>query len=417
MTMSVDLPECPSKPDVDPDAGHETRTYEFKLITPMMGGGVEPGKPDPVTPIRGTSIRGQLRFWWRATVGARYETAEELAAQEGEVWGAMEEPSPVEIHVKTQGEPGDRKRNDGRFYGFDNGPESYALFPLRQESHPLIKEGFEFNLEVRWPEDVGIGEDVQTALEAWANFGGIGARTRRGLGAVYCPELAFEEPEKVSEWLGEHNLLEFGEGGRSWSVLSTNHWFKHAGMNDALTAWSDVLSVMKEFRHGKGTGRNPSGKFPGRSHWPEPETIRKVMSQRDSGHGSHPPFDKHPEGFPRAAFGLPIIFHFNDGEDPDDSKLLPVVDGEKRTRMASPLILRPMKFSSGGTAAWMAWLDAPTPDRLKLDWEGRDREFGQDHLENESFTKYPKSPMHESSALEAIQCFASKREYQELVVE
>ena len=36
--------------------------YRIKLLTPLFGGGVEAGKPDPTLPIRGTSIRGQLQF-------------------------------------------------------------------------------------------------------------------------------------------------------------------------------------------------------------------------------------------------------------------------------------------------------------------------------------------------------------------
>ena len=48
----------------------QERTY--KLITPLYGGGVEAGKTDSVTPIRGTEIRGQLRFWWRAMRGGQF---------------------------------------------------------------------------------------------------------------------------------------------------------------------------------------------------------------------------------------------------------------------------------------------------------------------------------------------------------
>src|SRR5215213_3096694 len=46
----------------------ETRTYGF--LTYVMGGGVRIREhqklSDPVTPVRSASIRGQLRFWWRA---------------------------------------------------------------------------------------------------------------------------------------------------------------------------------------------------------------------------------------------------------------------------------------------------------------------------------------------------------------
>ncbi len=56
--------------------------YDVLLATTMFGGGVDAGSQDvatndPVTPIRGTEIRGQLRFWWRATRGRRCLTSAE----------------------------------------------------------------------------------------------------------------------------------------------------------------------------------------------------------------------------------------------------------------------------------------------------------------------------------------------------
>nr|WP_235283788.1 MULTISPECIES: type III-B CRISPR module RAMP protein Cmr1 [Thermus] len=47
------------------------RTY--RLLTPLFGGGVEPRLADPVTVVRGTEVRGQLRFWWRAVRGWQAE--------------------------------------------------------------------------------------------------------------------------------------------------------------------------------------------------------------------------------------------------------------------------------------------------------------------------------------------------------
>ena len=44
-----------------------TQTRSYKLITPLFGGGVEAGKNDENIPVNGKCIRGQLRFWWRAT--------------------------------------------------------------------------------------------------------------------------------------------------------------------------------------------------------------------------------------------------------------------------------------------------------------------------------------------------------------
>ena len=59
-------------------------------------------------------------------------------------------------------------------------------------------------------------------------------------------------------------------------------------------------------------------------------------------------------GFPRAAFGLPIIFHFKDYSDPEDNTLNVVgseADGKNtELRLASPLIVKPWAIASANQA-------------------------------------------------------------------
>ena len=72
-------------------------TFEIELITPIFGGGVSTRVNDPDFPIRPTSIRGQLQFWWRATVGAECETLRELRKKQTEPT-----PAPVPRIVKPR---------------------------------------------------------------------------------------------------------------------------------------------------------------------------------------------------------------------------------------------------------------------------------------------------------------------------
>src|SRR6266480_7976607 len=65
-----------------------TQVREYKLITPLFGGGVEKSEADPVTIIRGTEIRGQLRFWWRACRAGNYTNVKDLKEAEDKIWGA-----------------------------------------------------------------------------------------------------------------------------------------------------------------------------------------------------------------------------------------------------------------------------------------------------------------------------------------
>src|SRR4051794_33810571 len=92
------IPDCPAAaPDVKPPG--EEQLYRIELMTPLFGGGVEPGENDPTMPVRATSIRGQLQFWWRATRGAACANLEEMRQRHRAVWGATEKVSPVKVHV------------------------------------------------------------------------------------------------------------------------------------------------------------------------------------------------------------------------------------------------------------------------------------------------------------------------------
>lgn len=45
----------------------DAMTLTCRFVSPVFGGGAEPKKVDERSPVRASSIRGQLRFWWRAT--------------------------------------------------------------------------------------------------------------------------------------------------------------------------------------------------------------------------------------------------------------------------------------------------------------------------------------------------------------
>ena len=100
--ISDDFPPCPTRPanaKAYPDDSYETLELDIQVVTPMFGGGVEAGVPDPVTLIRPLSIRGHLRFWWRATRGAAFTTTKELKQRETEIFGNTEHPSAITVRV------------------------------------------------------------------------------------------------------------------------------------------------------------------------------------------------------------------------------------------------------------------------------------------------------------------------------
>ncbi len=364
--MPREIPNCPKQPKPNVEAG---RPYEIELITPMFGGGVEPRVNDPSFPIRPTAIRGQLQFWWRATVGAQYATLAELRAAQSAVWGSAEQSSRVQVLVENV-RVGDSKpcalltrdHNPSHRIGlwrtswlppFD-APHSalpYALFPFQGErpksettlpSPPAacIRKA-NFQLSIRCPEE--LWPKVEPAVWAWTTFGGLGGRSRRGAGAIQCKQLAPRDRMHLAEQLKAFAPLQ--SSLREWPTIA--EWVllgpqRRGG--DPVGVWDSLIGLLRDFRQGAGFARNPGQQTrrPGRSRYPEPETIRRVTGQRSSQHArlTHVPDD----AFPRAELGLPIVFHFRgQGEPSPDTILYPAIgaDGTRRERMASPLILKP----------------------------------------------------------------------------
>jgi len=333
------LPQAPTRPnDADAWQRYTTLEYKLKVVTPIMGGGAEAGQPEKGFAVRPSAIRGHLRFWWRRMYG-RAGTTEEVRNSENAIFGSTEAPSKLVIEVI--GAPATAMRNEGDGFGFGrSSPEGYAFFPAQANraqgtpSKPLTKEGFDFSVRLRLPAvapQEQIQEQitqVQNAFFAWVYFGGVGARTRRGMGSLEVISAGqFPTMQKIME------LMELAE----IVIMTTNQ-----ASQNALQAWRQSLDVYKGFRQQRRLGQERNR--PGRSFWPEPETIRDLTGRRGRGHQPLPG----QRGFPRAVLGLPIVFHFINRErgedDPGATTLSPVRQDGKEGRMASPVITKAIKI-------------------------------------------------------------------------
>lgn len=267
--------------------GHEeadTHVFDCTLVTPMYGGGVKAGEVDTTMPIRATAIRGQLRHWWRLLnrkdAHGKVRPSKELFAAERAIWGGLGDEktlakSKVVVHVDAPTAGHDNLQpaatypvRDGRLRGpeFGNLP-GYVLFPAQGKSERgqvseqpklLLKEGMNFKLTVHLNSALTTmqREQVREALRWWATFGGIGARTRRGCGAVIVKA---KEPRNPLI-----SITPTEAASRGWSLVLGN------SCGDALVAWKQVTDALKTFRQGKGIGRNKGNEAnrPGRSLWP-----------------------------------------------------------------------------------------------------------------------------------------------------
>jgi len=138
-------------------------------------GGADPQKPE----LRAASIRGAMRFWFRAMAGAVTDDPREVYKLESEVFGNTEKKSKVVVRVIRQFQIKEFSKC------FERKLVNYIGYGLYGMSgHPdkksLINEA-KFEIKYPYPEF-----KFPIAYSLWfiQNIGGFGARSRKGFGSV-----------------------------------------------------------------------------------------------------------------------------------------------------------------------------------------------------------------------------------------
>lgn len=354
----IDVPEISTIKDHTINS--DWHSLSCQLVTPMYGGGVQSHTVDRNMPIRVSGIRGQLRFWWRLLAKHKPNfladnianpSPEQIRTAEFALWGGMGDDGQAskvflringfkKLQVEAWAEY--ERHHAGGYRSIPTTKEwaraPYALFPAQgkkpglpdsEAPHELARPGLTWELQFKF--DARATEEQQQqvvdTLRWWANFGGVGARTRRGLGSVQVTK-----SDDFSEIMQPLTVDEITTAGCQLAITDSS-------TTNATSAWTYSIDKMQKFRQGVGMGRNPGSQTnrPGRSRWPEPDAIRRLTGQHlRTPEKNHAP--EHPAGniFPRAMFGLPIIFHFVGVGEPQDTTL----NLSGLERMSSPVILR-----------------------------------------------------------------------------
>jgi CRISPR-associated protein Cmr1 len=376
---------------------------QLEVVTPILGGSHQTRAIDDVDVVRAPSVRGHLRFWWRALYASQCSSAKELYEREGALWGRAATDdggrSAAEIRVSVQ-RAGGTDNSEIRLYrgqGQQATPGAYALWPARAETRtntptaPRRQPGTQFQLTLKVAGTEKDEAEVRNALRAWILFGGYGGRTRRGLGSL-------KVIGDVNGWLPTAATREaltslFGldifaaPAGTPCDVP----WFGgaaiHVGRADrnAQTAWTTALDWLKEFRQGTtdhqqlGRAREPgTGKAqpnrPSISNWPEADKIRRIKNKTRA----HAPRHNSTAAWPRAGFGLPIIGQFQTQDrngqrfdsrnpqkggydEPGPFELRWRAGNVEHDRLASPLIVKALPLADGTFTPCALWLNRAHP--------------------------------------------------------
>lgn len=180
----------------------QTINASFEIVTPMFIGGAQFG----LVELRPPSIKGALRFWWRAMQwgGCLQATGQNESAalrllhqQEAVLFGAAAKADTRQgqglffIKLKLRDESSlqqtwpSQNINDGAGY------LGYGLVATNKQPHRQAINPCVFDLTLVLKEGISPLQvlQLQHALQLWGLLGGLGARARRGFGSVNLVDL------------------------------------------------------------------------------------------------------------------------------------------------------------------------------------------------------------------------------------
>ncbi len=229
------------------------KEYRIEVVTPMFLGGADGASAE----LRTQSIKGMLRFWWRALHPGL--SGEELFEKEGKIFGSTEgdkhqkaafsfyideEKSSIKTKKKLDGGKTFKIKHRNITAGIYH-YLSVGLFDLKKRMYirEHITPGSVFMLKFIF-ENETIKNEVEDALKALITFGGLGAKSRNGFGSLYSKDLPVimigdRRNSKVSDYSAfseKSNLYRFQE---------------HASWNNAL---SEIGLIYRNMRLSKKIG-------------------------------------------------------------------------------------------------------------------------------------------------------------------
>lgn len=156
-------------------------TFECEIITPMFLAGADGKTPE----LRPPSIKGMMRFWWRAIKGE--DNIEKLGIEEGNLFGSSDEKiGKAKFLVRiiannlTTGEfsPVPHRTNKFKFKGFNIGQKFSVLLAGKDNI-----------------------TNFKTIYELAMLLGGFGKRSRRGFGSIHCENWDFTDDNGLIQFI------------------------------------------------------------------------------------------------------------------------------------------------------------------------------------------------------------------------
>lgn len=293
-------------------------TAIYKVITPLFMSGEDQAKAE----LRVPSIKGNLRFWYRATALPHLGSWQSVKEEEQRLFGSSDTgQGQFLIRLKTVVNAGITNKSQ-RWNDTGSAYLGYGLINWssgqNQNSRPFINPGTIFSVEIKIKPGFSDLASIKRALTAIGLFGGLGARSRHGFGSLSLESLKvngreeWEAPktkEELQKALGlfVNSLGDLNKELPAFTSFSGLSRISIAELNaDPLFLLDQIGREMIRYRsYGKSKGPGKDNELPWR------EKAQQIFSGDhnliyDFAHGIET--TGHPE---RVVFGLPHNYFFS----------------------------------------------------------------------------------------------------------
>lgn len=204
----------------------EELSYQCEVITPMFVSGAD----QRVAELREPTIKGLLRFWWRATV--EFESLGEMKKNEESLFGSTDSKSMINLKLLNKKINLETKLPRGLEYkarGKSADIMDYIAYgqKMKIEGQKVVRRyiapGSTFTIRLTFPSNNR--NEIQNALFAFSMFGGIGSKSRNGFG---CFKI-LDERIGIEKKILDHDINEFIRINRKrweYKTESYDNWVK-----------------------------------------------------------------------------------------------------------------------------------------------------------------------------------------------
>ena len=185
---------------------------KFKIVRPMFMFGTGNSKVE----LRAPSIKGALRFWWRALARGKFNELSEMKDEEARTFGSSNQAvgqSKVLVSIRDE-----RLKYSQNQQLFRNPPLAYVGYGLSANKNVEYVETGTFTVSGLLRSDKNLDEKLLfDAFKVMGLIGGIGGRSRRGWGSLTLQSLdkgtgLWTAPKTIKEYKKEIDFLrEYGK--------------------------------------------------------------------------------------------------------------------------------------------------------------------------------------------------------------